>query len=310
MKKLFVLLLVFVMGLSLIPVAHASSFQDKGMMVFEKSPEVYINTSNNQSFNVSFAYVIVKDNGQSYFFPFNSEKWTFKHISANESVYSAKLKSSPFTSGMGGGMYYNLSGLPGKNLFQKNLDVNITLTRTEELVPNTTSRSSSLSITIDISSNSFEGHGNLSLYQFVAGMNDHKQFNSSQYRFENQTGNKGYMSITGESKTGESKTVAYYWWPGNYSINGQNAIMESSIHQFMRYSVVGFTYSFDNAFRIVQDPFFSVPSFNILNHTVVYRAISAIGNFIYEHAEFLGGGLATGMVFLGMSYAYYRKKRI
>jgi len=304
LKRILILFLVSILTISFVPAAQAGSFHDKGMMVFENVPEVYINTSTNQSFNISYVSAIVSNGNLQYFFHFNSAKWGFKQMNKDESVYTATLHAIPFPSGMGGGMYYNFSGSQGQNLFSREMKVKILIERMESRIPNSTITAGSLQITIDLSSSSFVGAGNISLFQFVGGRGDHGIFGPNAYSFTTLNNSIKFINITGE------KVSAYYWWPDYYLVNGRNMTMQVTNHYFMGYSVLSFGYSFDNSFNITQDPYFSVPSFNILNHTVVYRAIGAIGNFIYEHIEFLGAGLATGVALLGASYAYYRKRRL
>ncbi|MCL4421355.1 MAG: hypothetical protein M1477_06670 [Candidatus Thermoplasmatota archaeon] len=315
MKRTLILILTVSLSLALTSVSFASPFQDRGQMVFGNLPEVYINTTDNQSFNVSYSYIFVTDNNGTYFFPFSSAKWDFKKISDYRNEYSATIHSSMNTFGMINITNQNVSGQMPYLAYEKTANVSIITNRTSEVLPNSTKTVSALEITIKISSSSFQSPGEISLYQFLGVrsiFNSNLSFNH--YKFENFSQNKShYLNITGEKNVN-----AYYWWGNNYTMNGEQKVFssnENKVTPSRLFTAVVFTYQFSvsnstKSFDIVQDPFFSVPTFNILNHTVIYKAINSIREFLYEHIEFLGAGLATGFVLLGASYGYYRKKRI
>ncbi len=317
MKRTLILILAVLLSLALTSVSFASPFQDRGQMVFGNLPEVYINTTSNQSFNVSYSSIVVNDNNARYFFPFSSSsvKWNFKKISNYQNEYYATVNSSMSRIGMMNMTNQNTSSQLPFLPYKKNVSVTIITNRTSEVLPNSTKIVPTLEITIKISSSSFHSPGEVSLFQFLGVRSIfHSNFSFNHYKFENFSQNKShYLYITGEKNVN-----AYYWWGNNYIMNGEQKAFsssESKVIPFRLFTAVVFTYQFNvsnstKSFDIVQDPFFSVPTFNILNHTVIYKAINNIREFLYEHIEFLGAGLGTGFVLLGASYGYYRRKRI
>ncbi|MCW6168160.1 MAG: hypothetical protein LVQ96_02080 [Thermoplasmatales archaeon] len=315
MKKIFILVLVVSLSLALTSVSLASPFQDRGQMVFGNLPEVYINTTNNQSFNVSYSSITVTNDGTTYHFPFNFAKWDFKKINGYQNEYSATVDSIPVLSGMMNITDQNITGQLPNFSFEKTVNVNIITNRTTGYLPNSTEKVTTLEITIEISSSSFQGSGNVSLYQFLgAGTLNHTYFSLNHYKFSNYSKERNYyLNITGEKNVN-----AYYWWNTNYTMNDKPEVLGHDRSRFIPlklFPAVVFTYQFNatnrnHSFSIVQDPFFSVPTFNLLNHTVIYNALNNIREFLYEHIEFLGAGLATGFALLGTSYGYYRKKHI
>ena len=75
--------------------------------------------------------------------------------------------------------------------------------------------------------------------------------------------------------------------------------------------MLAFRYNFTGGLKsLFQDPYFSVPAFNVFNGRFLDNGIRTATDFLIEHAELFTAGIATGMVLVGIHYGMHRRRQL
>ena len=76
-------------------------------------------------------------------------------------------------------------------------------------------------------------------------------------------------------------------------------------------TLLAFRYNFTDGLKsLFQDPYFSVPAFNVFNSKFLDNGIRTATDFLIEHAELFTAGIVTGMVFIGIPYGLHRRRQL
>lgn len=323
MHKIILTTLVAVMMLfPAVAVADAGP-QGTAYMRVGKFPEIEIDLKNS-SFNLTFLEAVIHESKLSYVARFPAQQWEVQLRNSSTLVYSSKIAFVPAFSRddgppslAGNGTHPDSSASWVRNAtgppFATKIDAICTITFSKEnitiIAPNgTVVKSTGIGVEIELYSDQITGSGSLNIIQVLgANVRNHSEFYHSFFGDMKDISREKTEGVSMEN----DNISAYYIWNSSYTLNGREMNMANYTSSNDGVTVVEFTYNFTNGIRsLYQDPYFSVPDFNVFLNKFIDTGIQTARDFIVAHAELFSAGILSGMVFLGVPYGVYRRKRL
>ncbi len=303
------------------PVVHALPF-----------PSITLNVTKSAFYNLSFVGLELHTPVQNYATLFHENHWTFTKYNNTTYYYQGKVA---FTSG---GSIQDGSVTPDASQEDNNQSpmlatVNLTLSALDYslnnvqinnttspmhgsgyLFPNYSVMEISISITFQ---QAVQGPGTLLLVQLIKSSNSSKS--AVQYYLGNVSHNltdrmhgdhMGLQVIPDRALSANNS--AFYWWNNTFSLNGvENHSMRSMVGLGLGGIVIAFAFPFNSTLKsIYEDPFLGVPGTHLFQNPIIKQGINDLVAYLVIHAEFLGAGTAVGIGFLGISYSFYRRRKL
>lgn len=326
LKRILVLLVIG--ALLVLPIASADdsgpiAHNSENDLRFTDYPQVYVNISNNASFNVSYVGLLLFTSSGAYFSYFPNERWTVDRISNNSLSYNSAIHFNRMDDAHLGliANKFNITNLPTAQNVQSDaisadsgpINANITILMNKSYVPNPVLNGSpgknltGFQITFSLYSSQITGKGDLLLIQQLGAklQNGYEQY----HKLKQMSAN---LTSVNDSAVGVTSTNydAYFWWNSSYILNGHSANLSAVKSVEGNIDTVVFKYEFSNGLQsIVQDPYFSIPQINLFNNPILQKDILNATHYIVIHLELFVAGLVTGGLLLGVSYGSYRRRR-
>jgi hypothetical protein len=110
------------------------------------------------------------------------------------------------------------------------------------------------------------------------------------------------------------KYQALYWWNNTYSLNGANMSLTGPFmyNDGMNFPESAIRFAFNvsgTSSTIYQDPYLATAGVSITT-LHISSVQQAIVNFVLQHEELLGGGVAIGAILVAIPYVTYRRRRL
>ncbi len=106
-----------------------------------------------------------------------------------------------------------------------------------------------------------------------------------------------------------SNAIAYYWWQGNYYVDGVQKNLTSTTKMEDNSLFLTYSYIFGNGTStFYQDPYLTIPGLNLSEVSITGPA-SQIVHFILLHSELIVSGLIIGILLIAVPYASYRRRK-
>ena len=324
MLKKYLILAVVLLVLVLPAVSMASpTGSQQPYMKIDRWPGVEINLTNS-SFNLTFSAMILHQGRFNYVARFPEQQWAVAKINSTIIEYSAQLNFRPSYVAMlnpppnitnhSGQMNDNVVddfGFHGFSSTDITAHSNITLQKVSTIITeaNGTSHSSTgLRITIGMTSSDISGSGYVMLVQFLGARAGERQ--DFYHPFNGFGRNMMFQNPEGVEAQ-EHNISAYYIWNNSYHVNGQEHQMVNYTYTSGGLTLLAFRYNFTDGLKsLFQDPYFSVPAFNVFSGKFLDNGIRTATDFLLEHAELFTAGIATGMVFIGIPYGLHRRRQL
>lgn len=201
--------------------------------------------------------------------------------------------------------------------YQGNVDSIVTYKSTEENSAYTYSNLSNHTLELTITmleSNDFRIPIEIYLFQLATTMSLKKEaipfFNFNASLPYNKHRNWGGVAFSNNNSF--SHTQGLYWWYNNYTINHINNSLSSSVLLFHGSPYIVFSYQDMNgsAFKIVQDPFLTVPAFSLSNLPIISEPLRNLYNYLVDNSAYAGAGAVASMVIIMATYISYRRRRL
>jgi hypothetical protein len=230
---------------------------------------------NNSTFNIS--------TGHNFFFEFQP----FASINAKVYVNISQYKSN-----------YNLiavnSSYPANNISLDNSTIEI-----------------SFSI---VFGNAIDHGGRLILIERLRGVSNGTGLHQTGFQGSMKDNNRQKFSgLALGSSVSLNNPVFLYWWPQNYTINGNentNVLNFSPLRDIKDGSLLIYSFNLPNDTKSVsQDPYITVPGSSIGPGSFVFYQ-KQIVNILIVHSELIALGLLAGIVFIALPYAVYRRRKL
>ncbi len=321
-KTILAAAIVFMLLLPAVSLADTEDGMNPYLSV-GRAPAIEINLTHSD-FNLSFAGAILHMDRHNYSAKFASQKWVFATRNSTTVEYSALVKFVPMHEfeggfppiGEGNSTEDNaMAGMPNVSIpgaimpVQAEFDILFTRAGMTLLSANGSRiNTTGIAITIDVSSSQISGDGYLEVIQFLGANIDHSFWPFHDFH--------GYASGEREKEdhgvsVREGNFSAYYIWNNTYSLNSKLLSMANSTYTGDGITVVMFRYNFTGGLQeLSQDPYFTVPDFNVFQGKFIDQGIQTARDFLIAHAELFSAGIASGMVFLGIPYGIYRRRRL
>lgn len=321
-KYLIVAVALLVLVMPAVAAASPSGTRQPYLKI-DKWPGVEINMTTS-SFNLTFSAMVLHEGRFNYVARFPAQQWVVTNINTTTIEYSALLNFVPFfrpmwnfpqtaindSSQMSDGIVDNFGfhGVPGRDITAHS---SITLEKVSTTItePNgTSSDSTGLKIIIGMTSDDISGSGYVVLIQFLGARAEERQ--DFYHPFNGFARNM--MSQYHEGMEAEEHNIsAYYIWNNTYQVNGEVHQMENYTFTSGGLTLLEFRYNFTDGLKsLYQDPYFSVPAFNVFNSRFLDSGIKTATDFLIEHAEIFSAGIVTGMVLVGIPYGLYRRRQL
>ena len=325
LKRILALLLIGV--LLVLPVASADDSGTTGHnpendLQFTQFPQVYVNVTNNASFNVSYVGLILLTGSGVYYSYFPSQHWVVKRNSNNSVAYDSRIMFSHLDSEHIGliSQKFNITNLQAQNpngegdqpeLENIQANVSISMDKVNITSPlNNTNASSNLTgfkLSFTLTSSQITGPGDLLLIQQLGAKINHgfeRYHDLAQISHNLSRLNGSAIGVTGTNYD------AYFWWDPSYMLNGHSANLTASRSIAGNTDTLVFKFQFKNGLNsIIEDPYFSIPQINLFKNPILQKDIQNAAAFIILHIELFTAGIATGAALIGFTYASYRRKR-
>lgn len=329
MRRIIALLLIGT--LLVLPVASADDSGQAGNqnhevqneLSFTTFPQVYVNVSNNASFNVSYIGIILVTTSGAFYSYFPAQNWVVKRNSNISVSYRSEVMFQHLDSEHISLLQneFNVTSLgektdnhaPGGSEMES-IAANVTVSMVKVHVNspvNSNASSTNLTgfkISFSLSSSQIKGPGQMLLIQSL-GARIHNSYES----YHKLLGgiSRDLQKVNG-SAIGLSSTNydAYYWWEPTYTVNGHTANLSASSSSIGNSEVLVFKFQFRNGITsLSQDPYFSIPQIDLFSNPILQKDIQNAATFLVLHIELFSAGLITGSILVGISYASYRRKR-
>lgn len=328
MRRIIALLLIG--ALIVLPVASADDSGQAGNqshevhneLSFTSFPQVYVNISNNASFNVSYIGIILVSTSGVFYSYFPSQNWmvkrdsnisvsyrsqvTFQHL---DREHISLLENRTNVTDLNNKADNHARGEGEVESIAANVTVSMMKVHVKSPV-NISSSSSNLTgfkLSFSLTSSQIKGAGQLFLIQSL-GARIHNGFQA----YHSIAALSNNLQKVNGSAIGLSSSNydAYYWWGPTYTINGHTENLSASSSQVGNSEVLVFKFQFMNGVTsLSQDPYFSIPQINLFSNPILQKDIQNAASFIVLHIELFSAGLITGSILVGISYASYRRKR-
>lgn len=322
-----ILVLIIVGVLLVLPLASAEdtgsqNHNSENDLQFTDFPQVYVNVTNNASFNVSFLALLLFTNNGAYFSYFPNERWSIDRLSNNSLIYKADLHFTNIDTTHLAVLEhrFNITNVNTQSIKSEDTSTDttpilasavISMNKTYVSDPmnqsTRNSNSTGFQITFSLTSSQITGPGDMLLVQQLGAKIN------NEFRPYHVLANAS-RALLNSNDTGvavnSSSYDAYYWWNSTYLLNGNVTNLTSSQSTSGNVDIVVFKYQFNNGLSsIVQDPYFSIPQVNLFNNPILQKDIQNATQFIVLHIELFIAGIITGGALLGVSYGTYRRKR-
>lgn len=323
MKRILVLAVVGI--LLILPITSADDSGSgrnpaENELHFTQFPQVYVNASSNDSFNVSFVAALLFLNNGAYVSLFPNEHWLVNRLSNNSISYTADLHFSHID-------HSNLRLLEDRfnvtNLAPLKLEehrdsgedasvsahVAIYMNKTLLVNPvNRSSHSTGFDIIFVVTSSTITGPGDFILIQEL-GAKIHGQYRPY------HTLVQAVHNLSSGNETGlelnSNYYDAYYWWSNDYILNGHHANISYQEAMVGPQEVVVFKYQFNSRLQsLYQDPYFAIPQIDLFKNPIIRGDIQNATQYFVIHAELFIAGIITGGFLLGITYGSFRRRRI
>jgi len=321
-KYLIVAVALLILILPAVSMASPAGSQQSYLKI-DRWPGVEINMTNS-SFNLTFSAMILHEGRFNYVARFPAQQWAVKKVNSTTIEYSADLDFRPFfvpmwnipqtatnnSVPMNGSMVddFVFHGAPSAEITAHS---NITLQKFSTIITEangTSYNSTGLRILIGMTSTDISGSGYVMLIQFLGARAGERQ--DFYHPFNGFTRNMMFRNPEGVEAQ-EHNISAYYIWNNSYEVNGQEHQMENYTYTSGGLTLLEFRYNFTDGLRsLFQDPYFSVPAFNVFNSRFLDNGIKTATDFLIEHAEIFSAGIATGMVLVGIPYGLHRRRQL
>ncbi len=328
MRRIIALLLIG--ALLVLPVASADDSGNAGNqnqdvpneLKFTAFPQVYVNVSNNASFNVSYIGIILVTTSGAFYSYFPSQNWVIKRNSNISVSYKSQVIFQHLDSEHIALLEnrFNVTNLNGQNENHapgeaevESIAANVTVSMVKVHVNSpvnsnaTTSNLTGFKISFAITSSQITGPGQMFLIQSLGARihNGYEPYHSLMAISQDlQKVNGSAIGIS------TNNYDAYYWWAPTYTINGHSANLSASSSQIGNSEVLVFKFQFKNGITsLTQDPYFSIPQINLFSNPILQKDIVNAASFVVLHIELFSAGIITGSILVGISYASYRRKQ-
>lgn len=314
--------------LLVLPVATAddsgtSGHSPENELRFAQFPQVYVNITNNASFNVSYLGLVLVSGAGIYFSNFPAEHWVAKRSSNISVDYVAKITFERLDTEHIGLIEkrFNLTNLQNNNLNHaedqtevESIQANASVSMVKKHITNapsgnfTSTNLTGFKISFSLTSSQITGPGYLFLIQALGA-----RINNGYERYHSLAQISHNLTTLNSTAIGVTSTNydAYFWWDPTYTVNGHTENLSASSGQIGNTDILVFKFQFGKAglHSLVQDPYFSIPQVNLFNNPILQKDIQNAAYFVILHIELFAAGLATGAALIGLSYASYRRKR-
>lgn len=179
---------------------------------------------------------------------------------------------------------------------------------------------SMLEITISVVfQNPVKGPGHLELIQLIKSPEEGN--GSARYYFgkiahdhsDKVSGDNQGVRIPSRSNVTMNGTLnAFYWWNSTYNLNGVSHNLSSSVTLKDGGVYILFDFAFNSSTSlksIYQDPYIGIPGQPVFKNPIIKKVVGKIVNYLVINAEYFASGLASGVILLGVSYSFYRRRR-
>ncbi len=321
-KYLIIAVALFILILPSVGAASPAGSQQSYMKI-DRWPGVEINLTNS-TFNLTFAAMILHEGHFNYVARFPEQQWAVSKINSTTIEYAADINFRPFFGPMwdfpqaaanednqknnAGVADFNFHGPPISDIAAHS---NITMQKFSTAITEangTSYNSTGLRISIGLTSSEISGSGYLVLIQFLGARAGERE--DIYHTFYGFAQDMKFQSPEG-IEARDQNISAYYIWDNSYEINGQEQQLQNYTYTSGGLTLLEFRYNFTSGINsLFQDPYFSVPAFNVFNSRFIDSGIKTAADFIIEHAELLSAGIATGMVLVGIPYGMHRRRQL
>ncbi len=325
MKRILAILLIG--ALLVLPVASAddsgtSGHNPENDLQFTQFPQVYVNVTNNASFNVSYVGLVLLTGTGVYYSYFPAQHWVIIRNSNNSVVYDSRIGFSHLDSQHVGliAQKFNITNLNSQNyngegdqpeLENIQANVSISMVKVNITSPlNNSNASTNLTgfkLSFALHSSQITGPGDLLLIQQLGA-----KINNGFEKYHDLAQISHNLSRLNGSAIGVTSTNydAYFWWDPSYMLNGHSANLSASRSIAGNTDTLIFKFQFKNGLNsIVEDPYFSIPQIDLFKNPILQKDIQNAATFIILHIELFTAGIATGAALIGFTYASYRRRR-
>ena len=320
-KYLIIAVALLVLVLPAVSIGSPAGSQQPYMKI-DRWPGVEINLTNS-SFNLTFSAMILHQGIFNYVAKFPLQQWAVAKINSTTVEYSAELNFMYYRSmenfsqtatnhsgRMNDSMVddFGFHGVPSSDITAHS---NITLQKVSTTITEangTAYNSTGLKISIGMTSSDISGSGYVMLVQFLGARSGERQ--DFYHQFNGFDRNMMFRNPEGVEAQ-EHNISAYYIWNNSYQVNGEEHQMQNYTYTSGGLTLLEFRYNFTDGLKsLFQDPYFSVPAFNVFNSRFLDNGIRTAADFIIEHAELFSAGIATGMVLVGIPYGLHRRRQL
>lgn len=321
-KTILAAAIVLLLLLPAVSLADTGPYADSYMRV-GRSPEIEINLTQSD-FNLSFAGAILHSGRFNYSALFPPQKWVVVINNGTATEYTAQVTFIPmpefgdgFPSMAGGNSSgeEDMAGMPNISVpgaqIPVQADFTILFSKAKMYLHSANGsqlNTTGIEIRIDVSSSQIKGSGYLEVVQMLGANIDHNFWLFHHFR--------GYSSGEREHEdhgvsVSKGNISAYYFWNNTYTLNGRLLNMTNYTYSRDGITLIVFKYNFTNGIeKLSQDPYFTVPDFNVFQGKFIDSGIQTARDFLIAHAELFSAGIASGMIFLGIPYGIYRRRRL
>ena len=321
-KYLIIAVALLVLVLPAVSMGAPAGSQQPYMKI-DRWPGVEINLTNS-SFNLTFAAMILHQGRFNYVARFPAQQWAVSRLNSTTVEYGAELNFRPFfqpmwnfpqtatnhADQMNDTMMddFGFHGVPSSDITAHS---NITLQKVSTIITEangTAYNSTGLKIIIGMRSGDISGSGYVMLVQFLGARSGERQ--DFYHPFSGFGRNMMFKNPEGVEAE-EHNISAYYIWNNSYQVNAVEHQMQNYTYTSGRLTLLEFRYNFTDGLKsLFQDPYFSVPAFNVFNSRFLDNGIRTAADFLIEHAELFSAGIATGMVLVGIPYGLHRRRQL
>ena len=334
MKKYMAL---FVLGVSILLLSATSiAYADDGTdnVTLSNSPNVTVSLSNNTSINVSYSEIFVSTSNGVVGAVFAEQSWNITNSSGNF-LYRSSFDLKPISGSDLSDTYRKIMNLSdqvsvgGDSTPAIPVSVVVQISHYNGSVSmlslrNTTNQvngsiyninTSTLKLSFGLYFNLTQqiiGNGSVTvvLVQAIKGSNSNNSFDAKEVdAYENSSDLGNGVALLNNSL---SDLRAVYWWNNNYTYNGNNASDYALLIPGDSSTSIAFVFKTNASigqYSLYQDPYLSVNGANLATGNIQV-VTQIVVNFLLQHVEFFGAGIAVGSVTLALLYSVYRKDRI
>lgn len=294
-------------------------------------PTLTVTNSDNVTMNLSLYAVAISSPYLPVYFVniLSTDTWNVSRTSNDGVSYFADISLIPSMNLPNFSYPFNDSFLSPVKLMNVTLKMYVNLTKFSGELPsvyiyNKTSPANNYTLTdidnhtLEITVTIIESHNfrmplNVLLFQKASGISrrnvqiPYLGFNAS--NMKNQHSKWGGIAFSTDHLLTNSTDL--YWWYNNYTINGVNETLNSFVLLHgSPYVVFVFTDRTGSAFKIVQDPFLTVPSSDFSKVPIISQPLQEIYHYILDNSIYSVAGVIVGLSLIMVTYVSYRRRKI